>query len=531
MNDENRRLTQVERAALQRTARSRTEAHGLVSRAQLVLDCADAGVAEAARRSDVSTSTAAKWWHRYLESGFDGLRDNPRAGRPAASAETVDQVLRYALLDPPAGAKRWSTRTIAQDSGLSQSTVSRIRRRHFPPFDPADRLLPDTSTAILVYADARRAGCTLGFQRTSGVPVAVTPAPALVDAVETVSCAALLRRPHTGYPPDDTAPRALHLLLRAAERLPPTPPVTLLIDVPLDDAAQRWLAQHPGYTVHSVPPDDWHASAHRLIDILDARQLPELQDVQQQLRRARSADAVAFTWTRSSGTAAAPGHAAGTVPESAGGDLGLVIEGVCAALDDGSLIGGDLIPVRGIARRTGMAPTRGTECLARLAAEAIVDQQGADYLLPAPSASDVIETYTARGLLGTAVVRRLAGTGTTLPPLVDELLDRLAACDELGLSHEAYRVDLDVQNEIARAAGMPRIGWMFIQLSLQLRLLTVMIGLDYRYPTGEIITDDHRIVAAIRGGDPAAAVDAWRKKVDNCANYMLSSIESARSRP
>ena len=77
---------------------------------------------------------------------------------------------------------------------------------------------------------------------------------------------------------------------------------------------------------------------------------------------------------------------------------------------------------------------------------------------------------------------------------------------------------------------MPRIGWMFIQLSLQLSLFTTIIGLDYQYPTDEIVTDDRRVLDTIAGGDPEAAVNAWREKTDNCARYMLRALRAMSAR-
>ena len=61
----------------------------------------------------------------------------------------------------------------------------------------------------------------------------------------------------------------------------------------------------------------------------------------------------------------------------------------------------------------------------------------------------------------------------------------------MGITVELVdRREYDRNREIARNAAMPRIGWMFIQLSLQLALFTTIIGLDYQYPTDEIVTDD-----------------------------------------
>jgi DNA-binding GntR family transcriptional regulator len=71
---------------------------------------------------------------------------------------------------------------------------------------------------------------------------------------------------------------------------------------------------------------------------------------------------------------------------------------------------------------------------------------------------------------------------------------------------------------------MPRIGSMFVRLTLQLRLFLAIFGLSYRYPTAEIVADDLRILTEIRRRDPEAAVDAWRGKIDNCARYMLTRL-------
>ena len=71
---------------------------------------------------------------------------------------------------------------------------------------------------------------------------------------------------------------------------------------------------------------------------------------------------------------------------------------------------------------------------------------------------------------------------------------------------------------------MPRIGSMFVRLTLQLRLFLAILGLSYRYPTDEIVVDDDRILAEIRRRDPRSAVDAWRSKIDNCARYMLARV-------
>jgi transposase InsO family protein len=79
----------------------------------------------AAARFNVSARTAARWVRRYRELGADGLAD--RSSRPLrlhrpTSPELVQRV--EALRR-----QRWTGARIAQQTGLSRATVSRILRR------------------------------------------------------------------------------------------------------------------------------------------------------------------------------------------------------------------------------------------------------------------------------------------------------------------------------------------------------------------------------------------------------------------
>jgi DNA-binding GntR family transcriptional regulator len=201
-----------------------------------------------------------------------------------------------------------------------------------------------------------------------------------------------------------------------------------------------------------------------------------------------------------------------------------VVRGICTAIAEGELQAGDSISARRIARRSGVPPGRVADALAQLAEESLIDKHAGRYLLPVPTPRDVVETYTARGLLGTAIVRRLASYRIDLPTVVNEHFAGLIRCDELGRVYEASTIDLDIQDELAAASNMPRIGSMFIRLTLQLRLFVTIFGLSYRYPTDEIVADDQRILEEIQRHDPDGAVSAWRSKIDNCARFMLSHL-------
>ena len=525
MAGDGRLLGSDDREKLLRTARSRQTSHGVAVRARLVVDCADLGVAEAARRSSVNRATAAKWWRRYLDAGVDGLHDIPHAGRPTAPDEAVRRVLTCVLDEPPAGTERWTTRSVADATSVSQATVSRIRRRYFRRLDPEPAFLGDLSTSLLTYVDVHPSGCALGFQTSIGTSTGGTSA-ARTDAIETIICAGLLRSPVRGHGEmADDASDAVAVLRRAAKRLPLNSAVTLVIDAELDAAARQWLSRHPGITAHAVTGNRWLCMLHCVADAVDPRQLVELREVQHLIRRARSNAAEEFTWCRAASASSSSAQAASDAEtEPLVGNLTQVVRGICTAIAEGELQAGDSISARRIARRSGVSPGRVADALAQLAEEFLIDKHAGRYLLPVPTPRDVVETYTARGLLGTAIVRRLASDHIDLPTVVDEHFAGLIRCDELGRIYEAGAIDLDIQDELAAVSNMPRIGSMFIRLTLQLRLFVTIFGLSYRYPTDEIVTDDQRILDEIRRHDPDGAVSAWRSKIDNCARFMLTHL-------
>ncbi|MBL8927754.1 MAG: helix-turn-helix domain-containing protein [Pseudonocardia sp.] len=512
-------------AELLRAVRSRQTPRGVAARAQIVLDCADGGIAEAARRASVSRPTAAKWWKRYQEGGVAALDDVPRAGRPAADDEMVRRILGCSLVEPPPGANWWTTRAVAQAVGVSQATVSRVRRRFFP-HSARSELYPVgyRSMSIISYVGVHPSGCALGFHAASAAPARdAASRPIHVGVIETIVCASLLRASRPG-------PDALDVLCRAAEQLPSTTTVELVIDVELDEKARRWLLARPWITAHSLPGDSWFSMMHGVAGMVDPRQIDELREVQRRIRAARSGSAGTFVWPRGPAHPAAteePGPPA-AVDLLARSDVARVVRSICAAVADGELQAGDVISPRRIARRCGLTPGHVTETLSHMAQDALVERVDGQYRLPDPAPSDVVDTYTARGLLGTAVVRNLASARIELMPTVDEHHRGLVRCNEQGLMAESHRIDLDFQDELARSCRMPRIGAMFIRLSLQLRLFVAILGLRYRYPPHESLAEADRLLVAIRRNDPAAAVVAWHDKIDNCAHYMLGQLPSDR---
>src|SRR3989442_4016991 len=70
-----------------------------------------------------------KWRARFLQARLEGLYDEPRPGAPRTVSDAqVEHVVVQTLESTPRGATHWSTRGLAQATGLSRMTVSRIWR-------------------------------------------------------------------------------------------------------------------------------------------------------------------------------------------------------------------------------------------------------------------------------------------------------------------------------------------------------------------------------------------------------------------
>jgi transposase len=77
----------------------------------------------------VTGSTVGKWRERYRLLGMRGLADDSRPGTPRSiTDEKVEEAVTRTLEGMPTAATQWSTRSLAQNVGLSQSAVVRIWR-------------------------------------------------------------------------------------------------------------------------------------------------------------------------------------------------------------------------------------------------------------------------------------------------------------------------------------------------------------------------------------------------------------------
>jgi transposase len=124
-------LSVEERSVLAGWSRRRKTAQALAVRSRIVLRCAEGGtIGEVAADVGVSRNMVSKWRSRFLAGRLDGLSDELRPGRPRVIGdEQVEALITTTLEQAPVnGDSHWSTRSMAAQTGMSQSAVSRIWR-------------------------------------------------------------------------------------------------------------------------------------------------------------------------------------------------------------------------------------------------------------------------------------------------------------------------------------------------------------------------------------------------------------------
>jgi len=124
-------LREGDRGELERWLRASTIEAVAARRARIVLLAADGSAnSRIAQTVGVSVPTVLLWRQRYQSKGLEGLRDEPRPGRP----RTVDhrEIVAATLTAPPKklGATHWSSRLLADRLGVSAATVARAWRAY-----------------------------------------------------------------------------------------------------------------------------------------------------------------------------------------------------------------------------------------------------------------------------------------------------------------------------------------------------------------------------------------------------------------
>ena len=124
-------LDDKETKILQRWARGRSTPARLVLRAKIVLLAATGK-----QNKDIASelredrSVVGRWRSRFAQHGLSGIeKDAPRGGRkPTKRNKLARLIIKKTTEDKPSNATHWSTRTLANELGISQSMVCRVWR-------------------------------------------------------------------------------------------------------------------------------------------------------------------------------------------------------------------------------------------------------------------------------------------------------------------------------------------------------------------------------------------------------------------
>lgn len=123
------KLTSREQATLQRLWRGRKISARVVERSRMILLAGQGKLnTEIAAELGVKALTVGRWRRRFAELRLAGIeKDLPRGGRPRKQREDVEsEIIRKTTQETPKNATHWSTRTLAEELGITQSMVHRV---------------------------------------------------------------------------------------------------------------------------------------------------------------------------------------------------------------------------------------------------------------------------------------------------------------------------------------------------------------------------------------------------------------------
>ncbi|NMO57911.1 IS630 family transposase [Actinoplanes sp. TBRC 11911] len=333
-------LSDEERETLVRWSRRAKSSQALAVRCRIVLGCAEDGGLrsnqDVAAQLGIWPQTVTKWRKRFLERRLDGLADEQRPGAPRKiTDEQVEDVIVKTLEAAPANATHWSRASMAEQSGLSKSTVGRVWKafRLKPHLVDTFKLSNDPQfidkvrDVVGLYLDPPEKALVLAVDEKSQIQALDRSAPVLPMMPGMPE-----RRTHdylrhgitTLFAALDVATGtvigSIHRRHRAVEfkkflaRLDREVPADLDVHLICDNYGthkhpdtQRWLAAHPRFHMHFTPTySSWLNQVERWFGLLTDqrlrrgvhRSIPALEkDIRTWIEQWNT-DPKPFTWTK-----------------------------------------------------------------------------------------------------------------------------------------------------------------------------------------------------------------------------------------
>jgi transposase len=297
-------VSEAEREVLERWARRPKTSQALALRSRIVLRCAGEGDNGAvAKDLGVTRQTVGRWRNRFIWRGLDGLLDEPRPGAPRKiQDEDIERVVTLTLEQKPANATHWSTRSMAQASGLTRTAILRIwhafglqpHRVETFKLSQDPQFIDKVRDITGLYLDPPTRALVLCADEKSQIQALDRTQPVLPMAPGVAE-----RRTHdyarygttTLFAALDVATGRvigeLHRRHRAVEfrkfldRIDADTPPDLDIHLILDNssthktpAIKAWYARHPRFHIHFTPTSSsWINQVERFFGLLTQRQL------------------------------------------------------------------------------------------------------------------------------------------------------------------------------------------------------------------------------------------------------------------
>jgi transposase len=230
----------------------------------------------------VNQATVSKWRSRFVAKRLDGLADEPRSGAPRTiTDDDVEAVIVKTLEETPRDATHWSTRSLANSTGMSQSAISRIWRAFGlkPHLTETFKLSPDPQfiekvrDVVGLYVNPPEGALVLCVDEKSQIQAVDRTAPVLPlrpgtperrthDYVRngTTNLYAALDVASGNVIADLTVRHRAVEFRRFLNLINRSVPDDLDVHVVVDNSSthktpeiHRWLLRHPRFTLHFTP--------------------------------------------------------------------------------------------------------------------------------------------------------------------------------------------------------------------------------------------------------------------------------------
>ena len=328
-----------EEGPLRKFARGRSTAVRLAQRSRIVLLAAK-GLEnrEIATQLSIDRETVGRWRHRYAASGLAGIeKDAPRPGRrPSISSAMVREVIEKTIHATPNNATHWSTRTMAQEAGISAASVRRIWKRHgLKPHlvrtfklssDP--RFVEKLQDVVGLYLDPPEHALVLSVDEKSqiqaldrtqpGLPLKKGRCGTMTHDYKRHGTTTLFAALNTldGTVIGTCMPRHRHqewlkFLKLIDSKTPKDKDLHLIVDnyaTHKQPAVKQWLAKHPRFHIHFTPTSSsWLNMIERFFRDLTQKRLrrgtfisvPNLISAIEEYVETHNVDPAPYIWTKS----------------------------------------------------------------------------------------------------------------------------------------------------------------------------------------------------------------------------------------